>query len=154
MNAAIASQADSARAPSLPTRPYAYANPSANRPPSAAPSITTPVNKPRPACVFRLTSSAPGASPLFAWAVSSNAMALVSGGAPAIFAKPNVSGPAATPASIPRNSSLPIMIHSQSVAREPKQMAAIVDELMQVHASDACCRALFSTDEVQGKQQY
>src|SRR5260364_217962 len=37
MNAAIASQADSARALSLPTRQYAYANTSANRPPSAAP---------------------------------------------------------------------------------------------------------------------
>src|SRR5581483_4077276 len=119
----------------------------------------TPVKRPSPACVSRLTisrSAAPWvASPVgaaagaaSACADSSRAIAESSRGSPKILAKPKARMPAIRPTIIPRTSSAPTMAKTPLVAGEAEEVPPVVDEFVYVGAVENGECALLHADEI------
>src|SRR6266487_1199331 len=126
-----------------------------NRPPRARPTRPTATARPKVSCTVRETSSGAGAAPASRACWSSKAIACPTCGSPKIHAKTRARAPAASPASIPRTSSVLISMWRRtprSVAGEAEQVTAVVHELVHVVPTDQGRRALFGADEVDHKQ--
>src|SRR2546430_2781878 len=78
-------------------------------------------------------------------------MAVLTAGSPAIQATPNSATPAASPAAMPRISS--VLVTAASVAGEAEQVPAVVHELVHVRAGHDRQGALVHADEVDEGQQ-